>query len=84
MTISHWEVIVGVITSALLALVPWMFMVHAKLAVIASRIVDLGEKLEKAAQANHELWTLYAQHEARLDTHEVQLAHLSQHLKEIS
>ena len=38
-------------------------MVHAKLAVIATQIVELGEKVEKAAEANQQLWSQSAQHE---------------------
>ncbi|MGA2031684.1 MAG: hypothetical protein ABSG68_05470 [Thermoguttaceae bacterium] len=84
MTSQEWGILIGGVMSAVLALGPWMFMVHAKLAVIASRIVDLGEKMEKAAEANRELWKLYAQHEARLDTHDVQFSHISQRLQELS
>ena len=32
----EWGILLGVVTSGLLALAPWMFMVHAKLAVIAA------------------------------------------------
>jgi len=80
---SEWGIIVGVVTSALLALGPWMFMVHAKLAVIATQIVELGEKVEKAAEANQKLWSFYAQHEARLETHDVQFLHIAERLQEM-
>jgi len=83
MTIQEWSIVIGVIMSALLALGPWMFMVHAKLAVIASRIVDLGEKVEKAAEANQKLWAFYARHEAKLETHDVQIAHIGDRLRDL-
>jgi len=60
MTIQEWQIVLGAVMSAVLTLGPWMFMVHAKLAVLAARIVDLGEKVEKASDRNHELWTLSA------------------------
>ena len=69
MCIQQWGIVIGVVTSALLALGPWMFMVHAKLAVIATQIVELGEKVEKAADANQQLWSRCAEHQSRLDTH---------------
>jgi len=81
--VQEWGIVIGVVVSAALALGPWMFMVHAKLAVIASRIDDLAEKVEKAAAANHQLWSLYAQHEARLETHDVQFSHVAERLQEI-
>ena len=83
MSIQEWKIVVGVVMSALLALAPWMFMVHAKLAVIATQIVELGEKVEKAAEANQELWSRYAQHEGRLQTHDVQFTHVAERLQEI-
>ena len=83
MAVEEWGLLVGVILSALLALGPWMFMVHAKLAVIATQIVELGEKVEKAAEANQQLWSRCAQHETRLETHDVQIAHVAQRLQEI-
>jgi outer membrane murein-binding lipoprotein Lpp len=83
MTVEEWGIVIGALISAVLALAPWMFMVHAKLAVIATQIVELGEKVEKAAEANQQLWSRYAQHEARLETHDVQFAHVAERLQEI-
>ena len=83
MSVSQWGIVVGVVTSALLAVGPWVFMVHAKLAVIAAQIADLDEKLEKATEANQQLWSLYARHEARLGTHDVQLSHVAERLQEL-
>ena len=84
MNVQAWGIVVGVVTSAVLALGPWMFKVHAKLAVIASRLVELSEKVEKAAEANQQLWSFYAQHEARLETHDVQFVHIAERLQEIA
>jgi len=84
MSIEEWGIVIGVVMSALLALGPWMFMVHAKLAVIAEQIDELGEKVEKATEANQELWSLYAQHAARLETHDLQFDHVTQRLRELS
>ena len=83
MTLEEWRIVLGVVMSALLALGPWMFMVHAKLAVVASQVAELGEKVEKAAQANQDLWSRCAQHEVRLQTHDVQLAHVAERLEDV-
>jgi hypothetical protein len=74
---SEWGIVIGMATSAILALGPWMFMVHAKLAVIANQIAELDEKVEHAAAANEELWALCAEHHARLEAHDVELAHFA-------
>ncbi len=74
---------VGIALSALLALVPWMFMVHAKLAVIVSRLDDLAAKVEIGAAAAERLWQAHARHEAALETHEVELAHVAERLREM-
>ncbi len=49
MTIEAWSLLVCSLMSFELAIGPWMFKVHAKLAVIASKIVDLCEKLEETS-----------------------------------
>ncbi|MBN2475838.1 MAG: hypothetical protein JXB62_14595 [Pirellulales bacterium] len=81
MNATEWGIIIGAVTAVLLAAGPWMFMVHAKLAVIAAQIADLGQKVEKASEAHRELWSRYAQHEARLETHDVQFAHVAERLQ---
>jgi len=83
MSVQAWGIVVGVMVSGLLALGPWMFMVHAKLAVIAAQIEELSQQLEKATEANRELWTCCAGHRARLDTHDVQFAHVAERLQEL-
>jgi len=83
MTAHDWVYVLGITVSALLTLAPWMFMVHAKLAVIASRIVDLSEKVGQLATTSERLWSQYAAHEARLDTHDVELNHMAERLREI-
>ena len=83
MTAQEWGILIGTVVSAVLALAPWMFMVHAKLAVIATQIVELDEKVEKSAEANQQLWSRYAQHETRLETHDVQFTYISERLQEI-
>jgi hypothetical protein len=82
MSVQEWGIVIGVVTSALLSLAPWMFMVHAKLAVLVTRIDALSEKVDIAAEASGELWSLCAQHEARLETHDVQLSHIAKRLEE--
>jgi outer membrane murein-binding lipoprotein Lpp len=82
MAIQEWISVIGIVVSVVLVLGPWMFKVHAKLAVIATRIVDLSEKVERLADAADRLWSLSADHEARLDTHEVELAHVAERLRE--
>lgn len=83
MTIQEWTLIIGVIMSASLALGPWMFMVHAKLAVIASQIVELVQKVERLADSHERRLTMCIEHQAKLDTHEVQLRHLEDRLRDL-
>mgnify|MGYP000356770325 CR=1 FL=1 len=84
MTCEQWCLISGLILTIAVAFAPWMLMVHAKLAVIASQVAELCEKIENAAQANQKLWELCARHEARLDTHDVQISYISQRLRDIA
>ncbi len=84
MTAEEWGIVVGVVVAALLALGPWMFKVHAKLAVIATQLAELSEKMEKASEANRLLWLQSAQHEARLETHDVQFTYVNERLQEVA
>lgn len=80
MNVEEWGIVMGVVTSALLALTPWMFMVHAKLAVLATKLASLETKVDKLILDNEHRGPMCALHEARLDTHEIQLEHISDRL----
>lgn len=82
MSIPEWGLIVASVLSVVLAVGPWMFMVHAKLAVIASKIVDLCETIDRTNQEHRRLWEAANRHESRLDTHDVQFAHIAERLRE--
>ena len=49
MSVEQWGIVIGVIVSALLALTPWMLMVHARLAVLTATISSLEDKVDKLA-----------------------------------
>ncbi len=61
------ETIIATLTCSLIAgLATWMFKVHAKLAVIASRLVDVADKLEHVTDDHHELWIIATRHESEI------------------
>ncbi|MHC4398616.1 MAG: hypothetical protein ACYTG0_02950 [Planctomycetota bacterium] len=82
MTIEEWGIVIGVVTSAILALAPWMFMVHAKLAVLTIQMGDVEDKVDRLIEANEQRLQKCAAHAARLDTHEVQLSHVADRLQD--
>jgi hypothetical protein len=79
--VELWSLAVGVTMSLVLAIGPWMFKVHAKLAVIASKLVDMCERLESASHEHRRLWEVASRHESRLDTHDVQFSHIAERLR---
>ena len=81
MTFPEWSLIVGAFTSLAFAVGPWMIKVHAKLAVIASKIIDLCDQIERSADEHRKLWETCSRHESRLDTHDVQLSHIAERLR---
>ena len=83
MDIAEWSLIVGVVMSLALAVGPWMFKVHAKLAVIASKLADLCEAVEQEHSDHSQLWRATGKHTSRLDTHDVQLAHIAERLRHV-
>lgn len=82
MSFPEWSFLAAAVLSLMLAVGPWMFMVHAKLAVIASKIVDLCEKLDDSRREHRRLWETSGRHQSMLDTHQVQLSHIAERLRE--
>ena len=89
MGVEQWGLVVGVSVSLALALVPWMFMVHAKLAVVASQIGRLtvtvdqlveGERLRGSRCATHHATT--AQIRQRVEKLEEQMTRVAEALQE--
>lgn len=90
MTIDQWGIVIGVVTSAVLALAPWMFMVHAKLAVLSTQVARLDAKVDKMVEANQERLPWCIRHQAaldeltrRLEGHDVQLSDINQRLQDL-
>jgi hypothetical protein len=90
MSVEQWGIVIGVVTSAVLALAPWMFMVHAKLAVVSAQVARLDAKVDKMVEANQERLPWCIRHQAtldeltrRLEGHDVQLSDISQRLREL-
>ena len=82
MSFPEWGLIVGSVLSVTLTVGPWMFKVHAKLAVIASKIVDLCETMDRTSDEHRRLWKAASRHDSRLDTHDVQLSHIAERLRD--
>jgi hypothetical protein len=83
MTIETWGILIGALVPGLLALAPWMLMVHAKLAVLTSTIASLEGKVDKLIDDNEQRRPMCAVHAARLDSIEVQLGQIHTQLHEI-
>ncbi len=82
MTVQEWTVVIGVATALVLALGPWMFMAHAKLAVIAAQIEELSEKLDQLMTSDRKRLTHCIQHEGRLEDHERRIGSLEKTTRE--
>ena len=67
MTSSDWTTLAAVAMPVVLAMAPWMFMVHAKLAVIAAKVSDLCETIKQANHEQHRLAAVIQRHASRLD-----------------
>jgi hypothetical protein len=78
MPLNELTAIASLVLALITGLGTWMFKVHAKLAVIATKLVDVADKLERVAADNHELWGISCRHEARLERHDVELSHLTE------
>jgi hypothetical protein len=84
MTPHDWVTLLSVAVSALLALGPWMFAVHAKLAVVANQVASLCDKVEKLSVSHEERWEMCMEHQARLEMQEAKVADLGDRLREVA
>ncbi|MGD9126616.1 MAG: hypothetical protein PVH19_04485 [Planctomycetia bacterium] len=84
MGFEQWAIIIGVLTSFVLTVGPWMFMVHAKLAVLASECKFLCDQLKRAANLYEQLMALNSQHEARLQAQAVEIRQIHEWIRTMS
>jgi len=66
MSIQEWGIIIGAIGGVGVLLVPWLFMVHAKLAVISTQIADMIVKVARLQEAEENRVPKCIQHSGRL------------------
>ncbi len=83
MTANEWIALVGIVVSAVLMIGPGIVAVHAKLAVVASQVAELCEKVEKLSSSHEERLRMCIEHQSGLDTQEVQIADLAERLREM-
>ncbi len=83
MSVSQWISLVGVVMSVVLSVTPWMFAVHARLAVIASQVEQLCGKLEKLSAAHEQRLAMCIEHHSRLETQEVRITDLEDRVREL-
>jgi len=84
MTVDEWAIVVGVFSGAVLALAPWMFTVHAKLAVLTATITSLEAKVDKLINDNGVRMPMCAAHAARLDAFESELTGMHAQLEKLT
>lgn len=90
MSVEQWGIVISVAVSGVLALAPWMFAVHARLAVLSDQLKRLTEKVDQLVEADRARLPQCVQHQAyldefrrRLDIHDMQLAQLGERLQEV-
>jgi len=83
MSANEWITLVGIVVSAVLMIGPGIVAVHAKLAVVATQVAELSDKVERLSSSHEERLRMCIEHESRLDAQEVQVADLSERLREM-
>lgn len=84
MEISNWLSLAGLVVSVVLTVTPWLFAMHARLAVIANQIQQLCETVEKLAEAHDRRLAMCIDHQSRLETHDVRLSNLENQIETIT
>lgn len=84
MTAHEWITLVGLAVTALLTIAPGLMAVHAKLAVVATQMAQLCEKVERLSSAHEERLRMCIDHQSRLDRQEVQVRAMMERLREMA
>jgi len=84
MITQQWTAVLGVATSALMILVPWMLMVHGRLAVLAAKMAAVEHKVDQLIEVHEKRLPQCALHEAQLRNHQTQLEQVIQRLEELA
>lgn len=89
MNAQEWEIIIGMMTAARSATGPWMFMVHAKLAVLSTQVARLETKMDSMVDAEQKRLPQCIQHEIslkemerRMEMYGLQIENLSEQLQD--
>jgi len=83
MSDNEWIALMATVISAALVIGPGIVALHAKLAVVASQVAELCDKVEKLASSHEERLRMCIGHQSRIDTQEVQLADVIERLHEL-
>ena len=89
MSTQELGIVVGVATTMSLTLGSWMFMVHAKLAVLSTQVGRLESKVDRMVDAEQERLPQCIQHETALkelerrwEMHSLQIENISERLQD--
>jgi hypothetical protein len=84
MNVQEWGIVISVVSAAVLAIAPWMFKVHAKLAVLSTQVARLETKVDCMVNAEQDRLPHCIQHETALkelerrwEMHTLQIENLS-------
>ena len=83
MSSNEWITLVGIVISAALVIGPGVVAIHSALAVVASQVAVLCDKVERLSSSHEERLRMCIDHHSRLDKHEVQIADLGERLREM-
>jgi outer membrane murein-binding lipoprotein Lpp len=83
MNANEWITLLGVAVSAAVVIGPGIVTLHAKLAVVATQVAELCDKVEKLSSSHEERLRMCIDHQSRLDTQEVQIADVIERLRDM-
>jgi outer membrane murein-binding lipoprotein Lpp len=83
MNANEWITLIAVVISAAVVIGPGIVAVHAKLAVVASQVAELCDKVEKLSSSHEERLRMCIEHQSRLDMQEIQIADSIERLREM-
>jgi outer membrane murein-binding lipoprotein Lpp len=83
MNANEWITVIGLVISTAVVIGPGIVAVHAKLAVVASQVADLCDKVERLSSSHEERLHMCLDHQSRLDRQEDQMADILDRVRDM-
>jgi len=83
LTFNDIATIAGLCVPIMLAVIPWLIRIHAKLEVVAAELAKLTQHFESVNELTHELYCRTADHAVKLNAQDIRILYLNERIEKL-